>query len=93
MDKEDFWIVEAILTLFLYIVIIFGVILIYKVFKGPTIVDRIVAADSTDILLGVGMVLYGAIEKTSFYIDLGIIIALLGFVGTLLICRYLEGKV
>lgn len=80
------------LTIFLYIVIIFSIALIYKIFRGPTIIDRIIAADCVDILLGVGMVLYGAVEKVSFYTDLGIIIALLGFIGTLLICRYLEGK-
>lgn len=79
-------------TIFIYIVNVLAIALMYKVFKGPTIIDRIISADCVDILLGIVVVLYGVIEKTSFYIDLGIIITLLGFVGTLLICRYLEGE-
>ncbi|MBY0756156.1 cation:proton antiporter [Clostridium sardiniense] len=69
-----------------------AVFLLYKVFKGPTIIDRVMCADCIDIILGVLMVVYGAKEERALFVDLGLVLTLLGFVGTVLICKYLEGK-
>lgn len=69
-----------------------AVSLLYKVFKGPTIIDRVMCADCIDIILGVLMVVYGAKEGRALFVDLGLVLTLLGFVGTVLICKYLEGK-
>ena len=64
---------------------IFSLILIYRVIKGPTIIDRVLSADAIDILAGIIMVLFGALENRAMYLDLGLIITLLGFIGTVLI--------
>lgn len=69
-----------------------AVFLLYRVFKGPTIIDRVMCADCIDIILGVLMVVYGAKEGRALFVDLGLVLTLLGFVGTVLICKYLEGK-
>lgn len=69
-----------------------AVSLLYKVFKGPTIIDRVMCADCIDIILGALMVVYGAKEGRALFVDLGLVLTLLGFVGTVLICKYLEGK-
>jgi multisubunit Na+/H+ antiporter MnhF subunit len=74
------------------ILAILSLILLYRVFKGPNIIDRVLAADSIDIILGIIMILFGAIEDRAMYLDLGLIITLLGFVGTVLISKYLEGE-
>lgn len=66
---------------------IFSLILIYRVIKGPTIIDRVLSADAIDILAGIIMVLFGALENRAMYLDLGLIITLLGFIGTVLIDR------
>lgn len=74
------------------ILAILSLILLYRVFKGPNVIDRVLAADSIDIILGIIMILFGAIEDRAMYLDLGLIITLLGFVGTVLISKYLEGE-
>lgn len=74
------------------ILAILSLILLYRVFKGPNVIDRVLAADSIDIILGIIMILFGAIEGRAMYLDLGLIITLLGFVGTVLISKYLEGE-
>ena len=56
---------------------IFSLILIYRVIKGPTIIDRVLSADAIDILAGIIMVLFGALENRAMYLDLGLIITLL----------------
>lgn len=71
---------------------IFSLILLYRVFKGPNVIDRVLAADSIDIILGIIMILFGAIEGRAMYLDLGLIVTLLGFIGTVLISKYLEGE-
>lgn len=66
--------------------------LIYRVAKGPHAVDRVVAGDTIDSLTVVIMVIFGAISNRGIYLDLAIIVALLGFISTVVISRYLEGK-
>ena len=66
--------------------------LFYRAFKGPHVIDRVVAADSIDVIIGLVMVLFGCYEQRSLYVDLGLIVALLGFIGTILISKYTEGK-
>ena len=56
-------------------------------------IDRVVAADCIDIILGVVLILFGCIEERSLFVDLGLIMTLLGFIGTVLISKYLEGKI
>lgn len=81
----DFIVVSLILSLL-------AIILIYRVVKGPSMIDRVVASDSIDIIIGLVMVLFGCYEGRALYVDLGLILALLGFIGTILISKYLEGK-
>ena len=74
------------------ILAILSLILLYRVFKGPNVIDRVLAADSIDIILGIIMILFGAVEDRAMYLDLGLIVTLLGFIGTVLISKYLEGE-
>jgi multisubunit Na+/H+ antiporter MnhF subunit len=75
------------------VIAVMAVFLIYRLIKGPHAVDRLVAADSIDVIIGVVMVLFGCYENRDLYVDLGLIVALLGFIETILISKYLEGKI
>lgn len=82
----DFMIVAIVIS-------ILSLSLLYRVFKGPHVIDRVVAADCIDVIIGIVMVLFGCYEGRALYIDLGLIVTLLGFIGTILISKYLEGRV
>ena len=84
--------IEHIFKIVAIIFAIFALVLIYRVFKGPNIIDRVLAADGIDILLGIIMVIFGAVENRTLYLDLGLITTLLGFIGTVLIAKYLKGE-
>ena len=86
MDMNSIFYIVAILLAIL------ALILLYRVFKGPNVIDRVLAADSIDIILGIVMILFGTIEERAMYLDLGLIITLLGFIGTVLVSKYLEGE-
>lgn len=74
----------------LYIVL--AITLVYRVFKGPSAVDRVVAGDSIDLLTVVALVLFAVYSGRGIYLDIALTLAILGFIGTLLISKYLEGK-
>lgn len=71
---------------------IFSLILVYRVIKGPNIIDRVLSADAIDILAGIIMILFGVLENRAMYLDLGLIITLLGLIGTVLISKYIKGE-
>jgi len=62
----------------------------FRLAKGPTAADRMVAGDSMDVLVCCGMILYSLYSGRGIYLDIAIICAMLGIVDTMLIGRYLE---
>lgn len=62
-----------------------------RLILGPTVPDRIVGLDTINTLVIVGMILFGAAFKESIYVDVAIVYALLSFVTTMLVAKYLEG--
>ena len=69
-----------------------AVILLYRLAKGPTAADRMVAVDSIDVLLCGGLMLYSLYSGRGIYLDIAIICAMLGIVDTMLVGRYLEKR-
>lgn len=82
--------IELVIAAIIYIVL--ALALFYRVIKGPSVVDRVVAADSIDVLTSCALVLYSVYTGRSIYLDVAMIVAVLGFLSTLLIAKYLEGK-
>ncbi len=64
---------------------------IIRVIKGPTAPDRIVGLDTINTIVIVGMVVFGTAFNEIIYIDVAIVYALLSFISTLFIAKYLEG--
>ncbi|MCD6559213.1 cation:proton antiporter [Thermococci archaeon] len=62
-----------------------------RVFFGPSVPDRVVGVDTLNTLIVAGMVLLGAAYDRTIYIDIAIVYALLSYIGTLAIARYLQG--
>jgi multicomponent Na+:H+ antiporter subunit F len=62
-----------------------------RVIRGPTAPDRIVGLDTINTIVIVGMIIFGAAFNEVIYIDVAIVYALLSFISTLFIAKYLEG--
>ncbi|MFH1360626.1 MAG: cation:proton antiporter [Candidatus Omnitrophota bacterium] len=76
----------------LYILILACIMCLYRIGKGPTGADRIVAVDILGIMI-VGLCAILTISTgRSWYIDIGIAWALQSFISTLALSKYLEGK-
>ncbi len=91
MGKEDY---SLMVTMFLVtgsLLLIFMVFSLLRGALGPTIPDRVVALDTINTLIVSSMIIFGAYFEEVIFIDIAIIYALLSFVTTLYIAKYLEG--
>lgn len=66
-------------------------IAIIRIIKGPTAPDRVVGLDTINTIIISSMVILGAVTQTVIYIDVAIVYALLSFISTLFISKYLQG--
>lgn len=76
----------------LLILLLCLVLCAYRVFRGPTAPDRVVAIDILGILIVGLCAILGIPTGRSWYIDIGIAWALQSFIGTLALAKYLEGR-
>lgn len=65
-------------------------IVLIRLFLGPTPSDRLVGLDTLNTLVVASMVILGAAFDQVTYIDVAIVYALLSFVTTLFIAKYIE---
>jgi multicomponent Na+:H+ antiporter subunit F len=76
----------------LYIIVMACMLCLFRIVRGPTAPDRIVAHDMLGVMVvGLCAVLTVTTGRT-WYIDLGIAWALQSFISTLAFAKYLEGK-
>ena len=71
--------------------ILSSVMAIIRVIRGPTAPDRLVGLDTINTIVIVLMVIFGAATNQVIIIDIAIVYALLSFISTLFIAKYLEG--
>jgi len=64
---------------------------IIRFVKGPTVGDRTLALDTMTTLMVAGLVLLSAVFDRFIYADVALIYGVLGFIGVIVIARYLEG--
>lgn len=61
----------------------------WRLFVGPTRGDRILALDTMVINAIALIVLFGIYEKTTFYFEAALLLAMVGFVGTVAYAKFL----
>ncbi|MBU1294116.1 K+/H+ antiporter subunit F [Marinomonas sp. UCMA 3892] len=62
---------------------------LWRLLKGPTISDRILALDTMYINAIALILLYGIYVESALYFEAALLIAMLGFVSTAALCKYL----
>ncbi|MBM4760716.1 Na(+)/H(+) antiporter subunit F1 [Bacillus sp. B15-48] len=64
--------------------------LIYRVVKGPSVPDRVIALDGLGINLVAVVALLSILLRTSVFLDIILLIGILAFIGTVAFAKYLE---
>lgn len=83
---------NAWLEILLYFQIGLSGLCLYRIIRGPTIPDRMVAIDIFGILVVGICAIISVLTGKSFILDIGIAWIILSFIGTLTLAKYLSGK-
>jgi multicomponent K+:H+ antiporter subunit F len=62
---------------------------LYRLLAGPGRADRVLALDTMVINAIALIVLFGIAEATALYFDAALLLAMVGFVGTVAYCKFL----
>jgi multicomponent K+:H+ antiporter subunit F len=62
---------------------------LYAAIRGPSVVDRLLALDTMYINSIALLLLYGIYLGTSLNFEVALLIAMLGFVSTVAVCKFL----
>jgi multicomponent Na+:H+ antiporter subunit F len=63
-----------------------------RLLRGPSLPDRVVAFDlMTSVAVGI-MVVYSIAMEETVFLDVAIVLALISFLGTVALARYLEHR-
>ncbi|AFG38354.1 monovalent cation/H+ antiporter complex subunit F [Spirochaeta africana] len=68
----------------------FSMLCLIRVLRGPTLLDRIAAADAIGLMMTVILVLLGVLLERTIFLDIAIVYGLLLFADLLVITKYLE---
>ncbi|CAN5736836.1 monovalent cation/H+ antiporter complex subunit F [soil metagenome] len=63
-----------------------------RAFKGPSLFDRVLAFDAIALNIVGATLLLSVLFGTGAFMDFVLIVALLGFLGTISLAAYLEGS-
>jgi multicomponent K+:H+ antiporter subunit F len=62
---------------------------LWRLFTAPTVTDRILTLDTMTVNVLALVVAYGIWAGTGLYLEVAVLFALTGFVGTVAYCKYL----
>ncbi|MDX1392555.1 MAG: K+/H+ antiporter subunit F [Rheinheimera sp.] len=62
---------------------------LWRLLRGPSIPDRILALDTMYINSIALIILYGLLMDSALYFEAALLIAMLGFVSTVAVCKFL----
>lgn len=62
---------------------------LFRLFKGPTILDRLIAFDALSICIVAMMILFLVDNEMPYFVDIILIFCLLGFTSTIAFMDYL----
>lgn len=94
MASETLWFLE--LALSAGLVLACGVTLLagYRVIKGPTTPDRVVALDTIGTNVVAIAILYALVTDTGLFITVSLVLTIIGFISTIAVARFVtEGDI
>ena len=79
-------------TLALALLATAGALLVIRIIIGPSVADRVVAVDALLVVVISGLAVNAAATGRSAFVDVAVVVGLLGFVGTGVAARFIERR-
>jgi multicomponent Na+:H+ antiporter subunit F len=78
----------------IYVVLGLAVLMFtYRLFRGPKLPDRIVGLDGV-LVCGLSFIVVNAMDTgRGFFLQVAVMITLVGFIATAVVARFIEGRV
>jgi len=67
-------------------------LVLVRAFKGPTVYDRILAANSFGTLTMLLIAVYGFLNERPDFLDIALVYALINFIGTIAVSKFVHSK-
>lgn len=80
--------IETAIPIAMHVVGLSMLLALWRLLRGPTIPDRILALDTLFVATIAQLMLFGMHLKTPVYFEAALIIAMLGFVGTVVTSKF-----
>lgn len=80
--------IDTAVAVALYVVGLAMLLSLWRLLRGPSAPDRILALDTLYINTIAALILFGMHLKSAIYFEAALIIAMLGFVGTVVLSKY-----
>jgi multicomponent Na+:H+ antiporter subunit F len=79
-------------TIALVLLAVAAVIFMVRVIVGPSVIDRVIAVDALLVVTVSGLAVHAAATERATYVDVAVVVGLLGFVGTGVAARFIEQR-
>jgi multicomponent K+:H+ antiporter subunit F len=67
---------------------------LWRLLRGPTVLDRVLALDTMYVNAIALLVLFGVLRGSRLFFESALLIAMVGFVGTVALCKFvLRGNI
>ncbi|MEO3974817.1 monovalent cation/H+ antiporter complex subunit F [Streptomyces sp. CAU 1734] len=80
---------QALLTAAAVMILIAGALVVYRIWRGPTMLDRAMALDVCAALMIAGIAVRSAFTRDAYYFPIMLVVAFLGFTGSVGIARFI----
>lgn len=86
------YISNTVITISFILLLMALVIAVIRMFKGPSVNDRIAAMDVIASIVMAFIIVYSIFINNAMYFDIPVIISLISFIGTVAISTHLKTK-
>jgi len=94
MASETLWFLELALNAGLVLACSVTLLASYRVIKGPTTPDRVVALDTIGTNVVAIAILYALVTDTGLFITVSLVLTIIGFISTIAVARFVtEGDI
>jgi multicomponent K+:H+ antiporter subunit F len=81
-------VIATVILISMHVIGLAMLLALYRLLRGPGVTDRILALDTLNINAIALLILDGRYLKSEIYFEAALVIAMLGFVGTVVLSKY-----
>ncbi|HLU12913.1 MAG TPA: K+/H+ antiporter subunit F [Arenimonas sp.] len=84
----DLSLIDTTIVVAMYVIGLAMLVSLWRLLRGPTLADRILALDTLNVTAIAELMLLGMHMRSAIYFEAALVIAMLGFVSTVVLSKY-----